>query len=130
MAENRVEPELILCSSAVRTRQTLSLILPVFAQSRQVLYEDGLYLAEARNLLARLRQVPAAAASTLLVGHNPGLEELAAQLASRSRRLAAGLPTGALVIFELSAGWDELGEEGSRFVELVTPRELGRERDG
>ena len=129
MAEKGLEPELILCSSAVRTRQTLALILPACARARQVLYEDGLYLAEARALLARLRRVPAASASVMLVGHNPGLEELATHLAGGSRRLAPGLPTGALVIFDLSSDWDELEKEGTRLVELVTPKELSRERD-
>jgi len=129
MAEKRLEPELILCSSATRTRQTLALILPSFARARQVLYEDALYLADARGLLARLRQVPASVASVLLVGHNPGLEELAAQLAGGSRRLGDGLPTGALVVFELAADWDEAGDKAARFVGLVTPKELGRERD-
>ena len=128
LGARRVEPELILCSSAVRTRQTLALILPAFAAARQVLYEEGLYLAEARGLLARLRKVPAATASVLLVGHNPGLEELMVRLAGEAGRRAE-MPTGALALFELAAGWDELDAASARLTELVTPKDFGRERE-
>src|SRR5215216_6730711 len=73
-----VHPDLVLCSSATRARQTLEL-LPL-ARMTDVLIEDQLYGAGPHELLARLRRIPAAVGSALLIGHNPGLEELAREL--------------------------------------------------
>jgi phosphohistidine phosphatase len=133
LADRRATPALVLCSSTVRTRQTLALVLPALTPAPQVLYEDGLYLADARVLLARLREVGAGTASLLLVGHNPGIQELAALLAEPTtgrlaRRLAEGMPTGALVAFEVPGNWSALDRHRARLVDIVTPKELARGR--
>src|SRR5579863_8717406 len=80
-AQTGLAPELILCSPAARTRQTLALLLPHLGGRPQVKIEDGLYLAGAEALLTRLRRVPARTASVLVLGHNPGLQVLALALA-------------------------------------------------
>src|SRR5260370_33468935 len=84
-AEHRLAPALVLCSPALRTRQTLDIIAPAFARPPQLLIEDALYLATARQLVAQLRPGPASAASVIIVGHNPGLQELATPLTDVSR---------------------------------------------
>jgi phosphohistidine phosphatase len=121
-------PVLVLCSTSRRTRQTLDLVVPFLAEPPQLLFEEGLYLAEARQLLTRLRRVPAGTASVLLVGHNPGMQELAARLAEGTggpaSRLETGFPTAALAEFELEAPWAELGRRRARLVRFVTPKEL------
>lgn len=127
--ERRIAPDLVLCSPSARTRQTLALIAPRLKQS-ETLYEEGLYLADARSLLQRLRKVPDGRASVMVVGHNPGLQELAALLLQSSagalaRRLKDKMPTGALAVFALDGPWASLDRGAARLVEFVTPKELG-----
>src|SRR5579863_6932821 len=59
IAEHRLSPELVLCSPSLRTRQTLDIVAPAFARPPEILLEDELYLATARQLIARLRKIPA-----------------------------------------------------------------------
>lgn len=92
--------------------------------------EESLYLADASSLLARLREVPDEQPSVLLIGHNPGLQELASTLArsrrnEASRQLREKLPTGALVELEIvGASWHELRRRSARLVAMTRPRDL------
>ncbi len=113
LVEARVAPALVLCSGSARTRQTLELVLPALKPAPRIAYEDELYLADAKHLLARLRHVPIETRGVLLVAHNPGLQELAVLLSDRPTgplmaRLAQGFPTSALASFELALPWPEL----------------------
>jgi phosphohistidine phosphatase len=74
-----ITPALVLCSTAVRARETLAVVLPAIDVEAEIRLEDGLYGASADDVLARLRSVTAE--SVLVVGHNPTLEDLAARLA-------------------------------------------------
>jgi phosphohistidine phosphatase len=124
-------PAVVLCSSSVRTRQTLAAILPALDGDPEVLVEDGLYAADADTLLARIRAVPAAADSVLLIAHNPGIGDLAFSLAGGGDadalgRLGEGFPTGALATFTVAAdAWDGLAAGGAELTAYVVPRELG-----
>ena len=130
----RLAPQLVLCSTAARTRQSLALLLPAFARPPEVIYEDALYLASARVLLNRLRKLPDATARVLLVGHNPGLQELALLLADRAldtpvERLADGFPTAALAGFECHEGWTALASHSARLSRFLTPKDFETGRD-
>ncbi len=120
----------MLCSSAVRTRETLDAILPALGDP-EVLIEDGLYGASADALLSRLQAVSDSAESVLLIGHNPGIGDLGLALAGGGdeealRRLREGVPTGALATLALAdGGWAELRDGGASLVDYVVPRELG-----
>ena len=133
IAEQRLAPALVLCSPALRTRQTLDIIASSFARPPQILIEDGLYLAAAPQLFARLRRLPADTASVLLVGHNPGYHELAVSLSEVAvgpliARLA-GFPTGALASFEVEVPWAHLDRRQARLAAVATPKELMRGLD-
>ena len=131
LAAAEVPPALVLCSSAVRTRQTLDAILPALEGEPEVRVEDALYGAPAGSLLARLRTVPADVPSVLLIGHNPGIGDLATALAGEGdgaalRRLHEGYPTGALATLAIAEGaWAELADGGAELTDYVVPRELG-----
>jgi phosphohistidine phosphatase len=116
----QIVPELVLCSTAQRARETLAALLPAFDGETEILVERGLYGASAGELLERLHAVPEAVASTMVVAHNPGLEELAARLAGDEA--PERLPTAALV--ELAGGgtWAALGESPCRVVSSTVPR--------
>ena len=120
-----LRPALVLCSSAARTQETLELIRPALAEA-PVRVEDQLYGATSEALLERLRAIPEEIGSVLLIGHNPGLQELALALASRGTRreqLEANFPTGALATLVLSS-WRVLGPGDAEVVAYVVPRQL------
>jgi phosphohistidine phosphatase len=125
LSEHGIAPELVLCSSARRARETLDRIEPALG-TPAVRVERNLYAASAQALLERLRGVPDTVESVMLIGHNPGLQDLALDLARPSptaHELAAKYPTGALATLELS-GWHELDHSTAELVALVRPRDL------
>lgn len=122
--------DLVLCSSALRTRETAELALAGFAPRPKILFEDGLYLAGPAALLKRLIALDDAAGAVLVIGHNPGLHELAIALAVPDspdyKALAQGkFPTTARVSFAIDAPWSALGRSRHRLVDYVTPKSLG-----
>ena len=90
--------------------------------------ERALYGASADALIARLQRLPAECGSVLVIGHNPGLHELALELARpRPEReaLAAKFPTAALATLELQIDrWRELGPGAAELTAFVRPRDL------
>ncbi len=122
-------PELVLCSLARRTQETLRRIAPALAGGPDVIVERRLYLASAKKLLERLQALEAEPDSVLLLGHNPGLQRLAVELAGRGeaaalKRLAAKFPTAALA--ELSfpgKSWRELEPGSAELVSLWSPKD-------
>lgn len=127
LSEQGINPELVLCSTARRARETLDRIQPGLG-SPAVLFERDLYAASAPALLERLRTVPDAVESVMLIGHNPGLQDLALDLARPSptaRELATKYPTAALATLAFAASsWQELDRETAELVALVRPRDL------
>lgn len=125
-----VQPDLILCSSALRTRATLALLIPYLPPVPRILIEPGLYLASVADLFARVREVGDEVASVLVIGHNDDLHEFAKALAGAGEpalreRLHGKFPTGALASFSLSsASWRPLGVGAGTLTGLVTPKEL------
>jgi phosphohistidine phosphatase len=121
-------PSLILCSTSVRTRETLALIAPAFDPVvPMVKFERGLYGASAPALLVRLNALPDGVTSVMLIAHSSGIEDLTLLLARRGDGLDAvreKFPTGALATLELAGRWRELGPRGARLVDFVTPRAL------
>lgn len=129
LREAGVRPELVLCSPAVRTRETLAAVRSALGKP-ETRFLPELYAAAHDELLAALRGVEPGVRSVLLVGHNPGLHDLALALAGRGdeescERLREKLPTGALVTLSFRAGsWIELMAGSGRLLDYVVPREL------
>lgn len=124
-------PSLVLCSTAVRTRATVTLVLrEINAVTPAVVFEDALYLASAATLLARVRESEARHKTVLLVAHNPGLHALALELAGEGRRdvladLAMQFPTAALAHLAFrSRDWNSIGPASGELVEFLLPRKL------
>ncbi len=120
-------PDLVLVSSARRTLQTLAALDP-WPQPPRIEPMDALYLAPAEELLAVLQNVGRTARCVMLVGHNPGLHDLAVTLAGpdradqQVRRLLNGYPSGALSEFAVSVPWDELRD--ARLTRFLLPADL------
>ncbi|OWJ60840.1 SixA phosphatase family protein [Inquilinus limosus] len=123
-------PDLVLCSTATRARQTLALALEALGAEPETRFDRGLYLAGGAGVLARLRQAPDAAATVMAVGHNPDLEQLSRRLATMGDkaaldRLAEKYPTAGLAVIELPVErWAEAGP-GGRLIAFETPKTAG-----
>lgn len=126
--EKGIAPEVVLCSPARRTRQTLELLEPGLGGTPDVLVEDELYGTAAEQLLLRLRQIPPDVRSALLIGHNPGVQDLAVLLVSRGEareQLRAHFPTAALATMAIPGVWAKLGRGGAQLVAYYVPRDRG-----
>jgi phosphohistidine phosphatase len=128
LLERGIRPALVLCSSAVRARQTFAGIEPGLDGSSEVRVESELYEATARGLLTRLQRIPGTVPSAMIIGHNPAIERLALDLAATGPHLAdlaRKYPTGALATLEFTGDWSELDADGARLIGFVKPRDLG-----
>jgi phosphohistidine phosphatase len=126
ISKRAVAPELVLCSGAARTRETLAIVLPALNPPPRIVVEDELYLTDGRQLLKRLCRVPEAVESLMLIGHNPGLQELALLLSDRRNgpqmaKLAEGFPTAALACLEALLPWPTLEPGSATLTALLTP---------
>jgi phosphohistidine phosphatase len=128
LAQRGSPPSLALCSSAQRARGMLEPLRQRLSLTVETVRE--LYLADPDTLLAQLAQADDREASVLVIGHNPGLHELALLLAAGGdgaarARLREGFPTAALAVLELDiARWDEIRPGCGSLVELRVPRDL------
>ncbi len=141
MHELGLAPDIVLVSPARRTSETLAALEP-WDDAPLIEPMEKLYLATAPQLLDVLREMPETARSVLLIGHNPGLHELALLLvgphaapaehhgAGRAvKRLAEGYPTGALAEFGIALAWRKLDSGGGQLVRFLRPRDLPQDDD-
>jgi phosphohistidine phosphatase len=125
-------PDVVLVSTARRTMETLEALEP-WDDTPLIDALDSLYLANPMQLIAVLHGVAETVRSVLLIGHNPGMHDLALSLAGpgalrgggeSARALADGFPTGALAEFVVPGPWWDLREGSGRLVRFLTPRML------
>lgn len=133
LADQGGTPDLVLSSTAVRARATLASLLERL-KPRRVLLDRALYLAPGAALLEYLRNTDENMGSALLVGHNPGLHELALLLADPDSPvvpppLSGKFPTGALASFRFAPAWRRLKPRTASLIAYVTPRELAERRE-
>jgi phosphohistidine phosphatase len=123
----RIKPQLVLCSPSRRTRETLERIGLDDSDQR---IEDDLYAASAEELLGVLTGLADDIDSAMLIGHNPGIQDLALRLAGSSpevTRLRRKFPTAALATLEFEGGWHELAPGSAELVAFVRPKDLKRD---
>ncbi|MGV8978758.1 MAG: SixA phosphatase family protein [Cellulomonas sp.] len=120
-------PDVVVCSSSVRTRQTWDLVRSALGAQPTLDLSDALYSAGVRTLLDLVRAVPTGARTVLVVGHEPTVSQVAATLAGPGSdepcvaRVRIGMPTGSYSVLETDADWSGLEPDGARLVRLVTP---------
>ncbi|MFJ4846392.1 MULTISPECIES: SixA phosphatase family protein [unclassified Streptomyces] len=117
LRENKHIPDLVVCSTAVRTRETWELAADALGGRAEprVAYDERLYAATARALLDVLRETPDGVRTVLLVGHNPGVQDLALRLAGGGAseallRAADKFPTSALAVLTAAGPWPALDQ--------------------
>lgn len=117
--------DLLLSSSATRTRQTWARAEAGGASAVEVEFTDALYGAWADTVVELLREVDEEAGTVMVLGHEPTMSELVGLLAEPSElasEAAYGYPTAALSVLEVDGPWAELGAEGARMARFEVPR--------
>lgn len=133
MTERRLDPELVLCSSARRARDTLALVLPELRTEPRVIYEDALYHASPAEMLQMLRSVGTGASNLMLVGHNPEMHIFALDLIGsgpkRLRdRLRTKLPTAGLIVMTFqSDDWANVTVNSGKLTLFLTPKDVEKD---
>jgi phosphohistidine phosphatase len=113
--DNGFGPELVLCSPAVRTRQTWEAAANGGACGEEVEYDRRLYSGGADGVLQTVRESGGEAQVVLVVGHNPTMAALASGLSegdgstAAHECLAAGFPTSAVAVLGYSGKWQDIG---------------------
>jgi phosphohistidine phosphatase len=130
LAKHRLIPDRILCSTARRARETWELVAAEAPAAPPATFTEKLYDASQRALVDVFRGADPDAASLLVVGHNPGLQEVATALIASGdledrERLREKLPTGGLVVIDFAiADWSKLHPRSGRLERFVVPRML------
>lgn len=115
LRENALLPDQVLCSTAVRTRETLERL----ALSSPVAYESAIYDNDAGTLLSLIQQSGDDVGTLLLIGHNPSVHELIDDLTGDAPE---AFPTCALAVIELSGAWGEASPGSGVLVSSRTPK--------
>ncbi len=135
MADHGIVPDHAIVSTATRTRETWRLVADMFPQIPPVDFEDRIYEASPRAILAAIAEAPRSARSLLVVGHNPGFHDTANLLVETGDRrirnaLAEKFPTGALAVIDLDIDdWAGIRPGSGRLESFVTPRAIGAGSD-
>jgi phosphohistidine phosphatase len=130
LAQHSLRPDTALVSTALRTRQTWQLVAAELDQPPPATFEARLYDATAHNLLAVLQELPSDVHSVLVVGHNPGVQELATLLIASGditarQSLLEKFPTASVAVIDFPVrSWAEIRPNGGRVDRFVTPRML------
>ena len=128
LARHALVPDLVLCSSAERTRRTAEAIVEGWPAAVEITYSDRLYEATPETILSLVRTVAPQAHGLLVIGHNPGLHETARMLIAAGdieprERLHEKFPTAALAVIDFPIdAWSKLHRQSGRLDRFVTPR--------
>lgn len=119
----------VVASPAARVTETLDGVWEGYGQTLKPVWDRRIYLASCMTLLDVVHDTPADAQSLLLVGHNPGLEDLVLLLTpDEGDRLRDSLedkfPTASVAVMEIDAAWRDLAARGARLARFTRPRDL------
>jgi phosphohistidine phosphatase len=129
LRDRQLLPDLVLCSTARRARETYDLVVPAVGGAA-IQFEQALYLAPPATLLRLVQATTPSVERLLVVGHNPGLQQFAVLLAGTGdaaarERIQAKFPTAGLAILTFPvASWSEIAPGAGELESFVAPREL------
>jgi phosphohistidine phosphatase len=129
LIDRELVPQIILCSSAVRARETAEMMLDVIMETAgiqcKVQYMDALYMAEPPEYYEAVYNLPAEFERVLIIGHNPGMETLLQLLSNRIE----SLPTAVVAHLVLPVqAWSEItADTTGELVEIWRPKEIREE---
>ncbi|MFI9718994.1 SixA phosphatase family protein [Streptomyces sp. NPDC052396] len=129
IAGSGITPDLALCSTAARTRETWKLAVHELPQRPRTVYEERLYEASPGELIAVVNEVPDEVNDLLLIGHNPGMHALADVLAGEAegdalaRMNRSGFPTTGAAVLTFSGSWKAVEHGAGTLVAFWTPHD-------
>ncbi len=109
--------DVVRCSSAERARETWALVAAELADPPEATVDDDIYGAPPATLAALVGDLPDDAATALLVGHNPGLQELVGLLSGAER----GMPPAAVAVLGWTGGWADVAPRAASLQQHVVP---------
>ncbi|TKA09709.1 SixA phosphatase family protein [Actinacidiphila oryziradicis] len=121
-------PDLVVCSSARRTRETWELVaVELGGAAPPVVFEPQVYEASAAALLAVVRETPEERRTLLLIGHQPGVQELVLSLAGDAdgdalTRAREKFPTSGIAVLALPGAWVNLAPGSAVLTDFAVPR--------
>ena len=130
MAGHALIPDRVVISPAARTQETWKFAATAFRPAPAAMTAEQLYDATPHAIFAVIKQTPASAHTLLVVGHNPGLHEVALMLIASGdidtrERLREKLPTAGLVIIDFAFdAWSKLHPQSGRLERFVSPKSL------
>lgn len=121
MRKRKLQPQVILSSPAARAKETVGLVSEAGKLTEPVRFEERIYEATTGTLLQLISRIEDEAGLAMMVGHNPGFEELLALLTQEEKRM----PTAALARIELKVDkWSEVSPGTGRLRWLIKPKNL------
>jgi len=123
LAQEKLKNPVLICSPAVRTRETAELVLKSSKLRVEERWDERIYEASLRDLLQVVSEIPEDKKDAILIGHNPGFEELLAFLTGESLRM----PTAALAKIKFEESWKDVEARSGKLDWFVTPKKLAGE---
>jgi phosphohistidine phosphatase len=111
LARNDFVPDVVVCSTSQRTRETWELVAAKLPSTPDVRFDERAYGASAQTLLYLARELPDECRTALLIAHNPGVSEFA----------GAGFPTAALAVLTFDGDWPDLAPGQAHLTTFITP---------
>ncbi len=134
LSERQIDPDLLICSTARRARQTLKQLRKNWDCKADTVFESRLYLASPGVIIGLLDEFGKKIPHIMVIGHNPGLHILATRLAQKGesqalQRLAEKYPTSAVSVIESKAGkWKKIARAPGNLLYFATPKSLADDR--
>lgn len=135
LLRHELAPDQILVSTSARTRETWAQVSKAIGKAPRAQFEERIYDASPQAILSVVHDASAKAGTVLLIGHNPGLQELAASLIASGdvearRRLKEEFPTSAVAVISFAVDdWRSVHPRGGRLEHFVSPKWLEAETD-
>jgi phosphohistidine phosphatase len=130
LAKHGYLPDQVVVSTASRTRESWNLAAVAMSGKPKVNFDERLYESMPHALLTVLRETAPSVRALMMVGHNPGMHELAVQLVATGdietrQRLQEAFPTSGLAVIEFAlGGWDRVHSQSGRLEHFITPRSI------
>ena len=122
-----LRPDLVVCSTAARTRETWSRAMAAGADAGEVVFERAVYHAWVPELVSLVRQTPDQVRTLMMIGHAPGIPDLVEHLCVRTAssawvQLDHKFPTSGLVVIKVPGRWPGVGKGRAQLIDFAVPR--------
>ena len=125
-----IQPELVICSTALRTKQTVEEVLEYLKSDATVEYTQKLYLASSENIFTVIQNISPDVKSVMIAGHNPGLHQFVIELSGKGakkkfREMRSNFPPASIASFNLnSSEWVDCEIQSGELMDFASSKEL------